>query len=314
MSLLCRRLYQFRAPVIRSFCAQSFNWDTLIKNSNHPEAVQQLTRLKAQCTEIMSSAGEFSKPLEPIDFAYYRSRISNKAVVDRIEKIYKTLSSPEEDKELNEINAILESGNVPSEQQKDELIERIFKYFGVEEMAKKSVESKYDKETQQKLRVRFLEEVRIGLKRIIDRWAEDTKKPNLLNILLTHLEEKFKVIRQEIAANQTILENYSNHMNLFEKYRTTDKTQNYTIHSLYPGIHLENTYDQYIPNYPKSLNSNYDPHEDNVEPLDLSDIDSRLVTKVDAPSGYFFKLNEKNELLDADTNQKVLSDGAEAKK
>ncbi|GBG34082.1 ATP synthase subunit d, mitochondrial [Hondaea fermentalgiana] len=93
----------------RQFAARSFDFAAMAKKLQTPSARAELAQLRSLFEDYKKQAVAASKPVEPIDWAYYKKNLTvNAKLVEEIEKEYNAVSFPAyEDKMKSEIESTL---------------------------------------------------------------------------------------------------------------------------------------------------------------------------------------------------------------
>mmetsp|Transcript_13537 Transcript_13537/g.34400 ORF Transcript_13537/g.34400 Transcript_13537/m.34400 type:complete len:167 (-) Transcript_13537:72-572(-) len=96
--------------VARRFAARAFDFAKTASKVSSASARSDLAQLKAAQDDAMHQVKEAQKPVQPIDWAYYRENISVPGVVDAFEKDFKNLSLPSFENDLaGEVESKLKS-------------------------------------------------------------------------------------------------------------------------------------------------------------------------------------------------------------
>jgi hypothetical protein len=278
MAMLTRRLFQVRVSTVRNF-SSPLNWDVLTANCITPTAKQELLRAKADYEQTMALAEEYSKPLEPIDFNYYRSRLGNSSLLDYTEMYYQQFQSNEcmDDVEI-------EPDNLSVEAYKDEVIKKLFEKFKVYEMLDSVKTSQYTPETLQLMKDSFVQDIKKDFRELLDHAGQEYKVYPKLEDVVASIKKLSAKMQEEVDKDKIRLKNLNSHAELFRKFRTNKNTTNDELLMLYPAMLFADTYDEALPKYAKKFPVDViDPEEDVVEPFAVNKIYSEELTRVELP-------------------------------
>jgi len=98
--------------------AKAINWDKILSKVSDPVALRSLNVIRSKANEVNTLYNKEDKPLEPIDFKAYKSRLTfTGSGVDAIEPLWKSVKLPEytalvpdfEKKQRAELLAILDT-------------------------------------------------------------------------------------------------------------------------------------------------------------------------------------------------------------